>query len=178
MKKMILAAAAALFSLSATAAELSFNNFEVRYSQLDFSCGSDCDGFGLKGSVEFNELFHGELDYSRYSGGGDSASLAYLGFGARHQFNDQAAVYGLLGAVRADVGDFDKTYGFAGVGVRGMLTENFEGEALLRKVLKGGFDPSLKLSGTYFFTETVGAQLAIETSDGDTGGDIGLRINF
>jgi hypothetical protein len=179
MKKLALALIASAFAVNATAAELSFNNLGLTYQQADFDCSSDCDGFGIKGSVEFNEMFFGEVDYFNVD---NDVSLTYLGLGLRHNISDTAAIYGLLGAARIEVDSFffddSETKAFAGVGIRGMMTENFEGEALVRKVFIGGLDPAVKLSGTYFFTETVGGQLFVEGSDGDFGGGIGLRVNF
>jgi hypothetical protein len=48
----------------------------------------------------------------------------------------------------------------------------------VRKVFVSGSDPSIKLTGTYFFTDAVGAFLNIEASNGDSGGGVGVRLNF
>ncbi len=183
MKKIFFAALATALAFSANAAELSFNNAAIGYTHADFSCGSDCDGFNLLGSVEINDIFSANLDYTNINAsGGSSVDLTYLGLGVRSEFSDTAAVFGQLGVARLGVdtnfGDDSETKGFVGVGVRSMLTEQFEGEALVRKVFASNVDASLKLTGTYFFTDTVGASINVETSDGDTGGGVGLRLNF
>lgn len=187
MKKILLAVVATSvfatsFVSSASAAELSFNNLEVGYSQLDFSCSTDCDGLNLIGSVEINEMFSASIDYTGISGNGADADLTYLALGIRNEFSDSAAVFGQVGVGRVSFdSNFDsdsETKAFVGVGLRGMMTENFEGEALVRKVFVSGADPSIKLTGTYYFTDTIGASLNVEASNGDSGGGVGLRLNF
>ena len=183
MKKILLAVLASAFAFGASAAELSFNNFGIGYTQADFSCSSDCDGFNLLGSLEINDLFSVNADYTNINAsGGSSVDFTYLGLGVRSEFSDNAAFFGQVGAARIGIdtpfGDDSETKGFAGVGIRGMFSEQFEGEALVRKVFASDFDASLKLTGTYFFTDTVGASLNVETNDGDTGGGVGLRMNF
>jgi hypothetical protein len=182
MKKTFLAVIASAFALNASAAELSFNNLGIGYNQIDFSCSSNCDGFNLLGSVEINEMFSASIDYTGISDSGADLDVTYLGLGLRNEYRDNAAVFGQFGLARVsasfngDSGSINKA--FAGVGVRGMMTESIEGEAIVRKVFVNGLDPTLKLTGTYFFTDTVGASVNIETSNGDTGGGIGLRLNF
>lgn len=183
MKKIFLTVLASALAFGANAAELSFNNASIGYSQADFSCSSDCDGLNLLGSIEINDIFSANLDYTNIdAAGGSSVDFTYLGLGVRSEFSDNAAFFGQVGAARVGidtpVGDDSETKGFAGVGVRGMFSERFEGEALVRKVFASNVDASLKLTGTYFFTDTVGASLNVETSNGDTGGGIGLRVNF
>jgi len=182
MKKILLAVLASAFAFGASAAELSFNNLEVGYSQLDFSCSSNCDGLNLIGSVEINEMFSASVDYTGVSGNGADADLTYLALGIRNEFSENAAVFGQVGVGRISVDSgFDndsETKAFVGVGVRGMMTESFEGEALVRKVFASGSDPALKLTGTYFFTDTFGASVNVEASNGDSGGGVGLRLNF
>ncbi len=182
MKKILLAVLASAFAFGASAAELSFNNFGVGYTRLDTSCSTDCDGFNLLGSVEINNMFSVNVDYTNIDFLGANADATYLGLGLRNEFSENAAFFGQAGAARVRVdtnfGHGSSTKGFAGVGIRGMLTPQFEGEALVRKVFANSSDASLKLTGTYFFTDTVGASLNVETSSGDTGYGAGLRMNF
>ncbi len=182
MKKIFLAVLASTLTFSATAAELTFNNLEVGYTQLDFSCDKSCDGFNLIGSVEINEMFSASVDYTGISGNGADADLTYLALGIRNEFSENAAVFGQAGVARlsfdSQFGSDSETKAFIGAGIRGMLTESFEGEALVRKVFVSGSDPSLKLTGTYYFTDTLGASFNLEASDGDSGGGVGLRLNF
>jgi hypothetical protein len=180
MKKTLLATAALMFAANLSATDLSFNNLSLSYKQADFDCNSKCDGLNLIGSLEFSPNFAGSLDYANYSG---DLSLTYLSFDARHQFNETSAIYGQAGAARAkyDFSRFDygtSTKGFLGVGVRSMLAPQFEGDLLVRKVFASGSDVSFKATGTYFFTDTVGASLILDGADGQFGGGIGLRLNF
>jgi hypothetical protein len=178
MKALILAAAT-LFSLSASAAELSFNTLEGSYNQFDLDCSSNCDGFSLEGSVGFNETFYGTagLDTGEFSGA--DVTALFLTGGARHMISDSSAVYGELGFVRVDSDDFDaETDAVAVVGIRGMFNPSFEGEAELSRIFQSGADVELGLKGTFFFTDTVGGFLGVSASDGDTGASVGLRLNF
>jgi hypothetical protein len=175
MKKLLLSVAA-LFAINAQATDLSFNNFGLVYSQADFSCSTNCDGFGLQGSVEFSPMFSAGLDYTNYSGDFD---VSYLTLGIRSEFSETAAVYGQLGLARASAGRAGSlNRSVAGVGLRGMLGERIEGDVLVRKVFLKGVDASVKLTGTYFFTDTVGGQLFVEGGGSDFGGGLGLRVNF
>ena len=183
MKKSLLAVMASVLAFSASAADLSFNNVGIGYRQADFSCGSDCDGLNLLGSIEINDIFSVNVDYTNIDvSGGSSIDFTFLGLGVRHELSENAAFFGQAGAARIGIdtrfGDDSETKGFVGVGLRGMLSEQFEGEALVRKVFASNSDASLKLTGTYFFTDVVGASLSVEASDGDTGGGVGLRMNF
>lgn len=176
MKKIVLACAAALLAANVSAAELSFNNLGINYQQLDFDCDTDCDGFGVSGSLEFNETFMGSVDYQDFE---SDVSVTYVGLGARHKFSDNAAIYGQLGAANLDVDGFgSETEGFVGLGVRGMVASQFEADLLLRKVTVSGSDVSAKLTGTYFFTDTVGASLFFEGADDVFGAGVGVRFNF
>lgn len=181
MKKILLSVLASAMAFNASAAELSFNNLEVGYTQLDFSCSTKCDGFNLIGSVEINEMFSASVDYTGISGNGADADLTYLALGIRNEFNENAAVFGQVGVGRlsfdSNFGSDSETKAFVGVGIRGMLAESFEGEVLVRKVFVSDSDPSLKLTGTYYFTDTIGASFNVEASD-DSGGGVGLRLNF
>ena len=182
MKKILLAVLASTLAFSASATELSFNNLQVGYSLFDFDCNTNCDGFNLGGSLEINEMFSTAVDYTRFGGNSNNLDFTYLSLGIRNEFSESSAVFGQVGAARvsadSNFGGGSETKAFVGVGVRGMMTERFEGEALVRKVFIGGFDPSLKLTGTYYFTDTVGASVNVEASDGYSGGGVGLRMNF
>jgi hypothetical protein len=128
MKKILVAVLASAFACAASAAELSFNNLSVGYTQLDFSCSTDCDGYNLIGSVEINEMFSASLDYTGISGGGADADLTYLGLGIRNEFSESAAVFGQVGIGRLSVDSRffsdSETKAFVGVGVRGMMTDS------------------------------------------------------
>ena len=186
MKALILAAAS-LFSLSASAAELSFSTLEGSYIQADLDCSTDCDGFGIEGSISFDETFYGtagfqnifqNIDVNFGSGDADFSTLFLTG-GARHMISESSAIYGELGFVRFD-GDFsdEETDAVAIAGIRGMFNPSFEGEAEISRIFQSGADVELSLKGTFFFTDTVGGFAGVSASDGDTGAKVGLRLNF
>jgi hypothetical protein len=180
MRKMLLALLASVFAANLSAAELSFNNLGLTYHQLDFDCDTNCDGFGVQGSVQFNDMFMAGIDHSNFEGDVD---LTYLTLGLKHNFSDAGAVYGQVGAARVgvDAGSFgsaSETKGVVGVGIRGIAGESFETDFLIRKVFASGSDPTARLTGTYFFSDTVGASVFVDGGDGYFGGGLGLRLNY
>jgi hypothetical protein len=181
MKKIALAALAA-FSFQTNAAELSFTTFEASYEQAEFDCSSNCDGFALSGNLAFSNVFYGTAEFSSIDDLGDDISVLGVGIGARHYLSDTSAIYGEFGAVRIDVdtrfGDGNRTEGFVGAGVRGMVAEQVELDFNLNKILQSGIDVSAEFKSTYFFNEQVGGFLAINAGDGFTGAGLGVRINF
>jgi hypothetical protein len=183
MKKTLLATAALFLATGLSATELSFNNLSMSYKQADFDCNANCDGFNLIGGLEFSPNFGASVDYLDYAGNLSLPYLTYLSFDARHNISDTAAVYGQAGAARVNFssGPFNSqsdTKGFLGVGIRSMLALQFEGDLLVRKVFASGSDVSVKATGTYFFTDSVGASLILDGADGQFGGGVGLRLNF
>lgn len=182
MKKtaLLLATVSALAAAgSAAAAELTFNNISVGYSQVDFDCDTNCDGFGLGVSGELNETFFIGGGIGRFSFFGEDVSVYNLDLGARMLLSDTTALYGTVGAAKAstDFGSSDTELAL-GVGVRALLAPSFELDGSIGYVNVDGADPTFNLTGTWFFTETVGVSLGLDASDDIFGGSVGLRVNF
>jgi hypothetical protein len=175
MKKFLLAIVSATFALNAAAAELSFNNLGLGYQQLDFDCDTNCDGFRLNGSLDFNETFGGAVDFTNYEG---DVNLTFVTLRAKHMLSDAAAIYGEAGVVNFDTDFGDETEAAVGVGVRGMATESLELDFNIRHIFADNSDQIARLTGTYFFTDTVGGSINLDGADGVFGGGFGVRVNF
>lgn len=173
------ALALTLLSSSVTAAELSFNNFTAGYEQLDFDCSSDCDGFGVGVSAELSDLFFITGSAARYE---DSLNAYSATLGVRTS-GTQYAWYGELGLAKATIStpfgrvSSDSELVVAG-GIRGLVTPNLELDAGISYVNADDADPSVGVTGTWFFTDTVGVSLGLSGGNDLFGGGLGLRVNF
>lgn len=133
MKRSLLALAlASLLPLSANATDLSNSYFQGGYSSLR-SEGTNFDGFGLKGSLNFNENWYGTVTYDRGTKSGLELDESSVNVGYRYGLSDQTDLYAEAGWVhdKIDVGvpgfNFkDNGYRVTG-GVRSALSDKFEG---------------------------------------------------
>lgn len=180
MRQSILAALAlTLLSGTAAAADLSFNNLSAGYEQLDFDCSSDCDGFGIAASAELSELFFISAAASRYE---DSLN-AYSGAIGVRTGGERHAWYGQLGLAKATLStpfgrvSSDSELFIAG-GIRGMVTPKLELDAGVGYVNADDADPTVNLTGTWFFTDKLGAYLSLGGGNDLFGGGVGVRLNF
>lgn len=175
MKNILIAALGLSLFGTAHAADLTFNNLAVGYNQLDFDCSSNCDGVFVAGSAEINPLIFVAASYADF--GPASSSSASVGF--RSSSSAVVSIYGQIGIGYVDAGRFGSdTNAFGAVGVRGMLTPSFELDGSVAYVNVDGADPSANLTGTFFFTDTVGLGLSLGAGDGFFGGGANLRVNF
>lgn len=178
MKINKLALVAAVFVAgTAQAAELSFDTLRLGYTQFDTDCSSDCDGLNLAGGVAFNENFFGKLDYSNFNG---DVGLTFVDVGYRWNLSDTSAFFATLGYARVDTGFGDASDPTLGIGLRGMVAPSFELEGNLRYIVgsSGSSDAVAEFGGTYFFTDTLGLNVALRGGDGFTGALVGARFNF
>lgn len=176
---MLAALTLTMLSGSVAATELSFNNLTLGYEQLDFDCSSDCDGFGASASAELSDLFYVSAAAARYedSLNAYSAALGLRTGGSRH------AWYGEVGLARATLSTpFGRVRSgnelYVAGGIRGMVTPNLELDAGLAYVNADDADPTFGVTGTWFFTDTVGVSLGLSGGNDLFGGGVGLRVNF
>jgi hypothetical protein len=133
MKRSLLALAlASLLPLSANATDLSNSYFQGGYSSLRTE-GTNFDGLGLKGSLNFNDDWYGTVTYDRGTKSGLEIDESSLNVGYRYGLSDKTDLYAEAGWVhdKIDVGvpgyNFkDNGYRVTG-GVRSALSDNFEG---------------------------------------------------
>ena len=82
MKRTLLALALSTAALSANAADLNYNYVQGSYNSVDID-GTDLDGFGIKGSLKFNDSFYGIAGYESYSEGSAGLDEYNIGLGER-----------------------------------------------------------------------------------------------
>lgn len=146
MKRALFALAlAAALPLSAQAADgIKYSYVEGSYQSSDF-LGENFDGFGLAGSVGFNDHWYGSATYrnvdnNKYDVGLDETTV---NLGWHNAISDRADFIAELGYV--DVGvdagaigsDSENGYRVA-AGVRGLFAPNFEGNIKARYTDLGG----------------------------------------
>ena len=133
--QLVLALALAAAPFAASANELNYNFVEAGYVRAEIVDESG-DGFFAKGSVAFGESFYGHASYQEATnddlGFDISLDETVLGVGYRHAMGTNIdliaeASYVNLG-FDADGFGSDSSDGYrAAVGVRGMMTPQFEG---------------------------------------------------
>jgi len=160
----------------------SYSYLEANYlnTSLD-DADVDGDGFGVNGSIAFNPMFHGYVEYSNLDFDGTSINGWEVGGGINHALNPTIDLIGRLAYVKADVegpGDDD---GFAvQAGVRARPAPNFELEGLLHYVdlSDSGDNTALRANARYFFMPQFAVGAGVEFDDDATTWNVGFRWNF
>lgn len=181
------------FAGNANASELSYSFIEANYvnnGDFDLISVSDYDGFGLRGSIAFGERFYGVADYSNtsatFAGGifNSDVDIYSAGVGYRHGLSDKADFFTDLSYARVDI-DTDTLLPFSDdgyrlrVGVRGALTDKFEGTIGVTHLDLGDFgdDTALLLAGQFKFNDTWGITTDVEVGE-YTRYQVGVRASF
>lgn len=189
MKRALIALAlAAALPLSAQAGELNYNYVEGGYVSSHF-VGTDFDGYGLAGSVKFNDNWYGNASYRDVSKSGVSLTESNINLGWRHAMNDKADFIAEVGYINYGLdlgGGLDTNIdGYrVGAGFRGFLGEKFEGtvKAHWTHLSESGFgstnDFGGGVSGTYHINDTWGITGSYDSVqiDGDSIGTWGLGV--
>lgn len=191
---------AAALPVSAQASELSYSFVELDYlSSTDagtapFSTSADSDGYGLRGSFGFAEKFYVTAAYanSEFSGVGSGIDNDKwsVGFGFHHAMYDQADWFADINYTKID-SDFvltDDSYFDVGVGLRGSISDRFEGMAKLSFNDGGNSNPgyypqydsafSASIGLQWRITEMWGVVGEIEAYEDATDYTLGVRASF
>lgn len=177
---------AAALPMSAQAVEQSYSYVQGGYSAAGTE-GADFNGFGVKGSIAFNDSFYGFLTYD--SGEDSSVDLNQTAIGAgwhsagdTQWFVEAAYIHNEIdfgGGFNSD----DSGYSVAG-GVRAALSDNFELNAKVNYTDVGDFGDGFGagVGGLFSFNETWGIYGSYDYSDRngsdlDTWG-LGARASF
>lgn len=180
MKRSLLALAlAAVLPLSAQASDLSYTYIEGNYVNVD----SDADGFGVRGSIAFGASdFYGFGNYANVEVDDTNfdIDMSEFGVGYHHAVSDKADLLAEVAYVNIDT-DFGDGDGYrASVGLRGSLSERFEG--LVKANYLDGSDVDGDFSGTvggqYKFNPTWGLTGEVEFADGGQTYLAGVRASF
>jgi hypothetical protein len=210
MKRTLFALAlAAALPVSAQASELSYSFVELDYARMNIDGDVDPTGWGIKGSAEVSKSFYVFGQYQQgneeISGIDIDLDTTQVGVGWRHPISDSADFNAELGWIHqaVDIGeniplpglpcgcggssggfipnDGAEADGVRGsVGLRGALSENFEGYAKANYTDGSDFDGD--------FSGTLGAQVKFAhmwgvTAEVEFGDDyntflLGVRANF
>lgn len=188
MKPTLLALALSTAALSANAADLNYNNVQGSYNSVDID-GADLDGFGIKGSLKFNDMFYGIAGYESYSEGDTSLDETSVGLGFRSSVGAKTDWINELSYVHdsADAGYYgdvsDSGYRVA-TGLRSMVGENVELTGKLNYTDVGDFGNGIgvNLGGVYHVNETFGITAGYDYADrGDidlNSWNVGARVSF
>lgn len=191
MKRSIIALAlAALLPLSAQAGELSYNYAELGYARASIDdVDADPDGFTFKGSVALGQQFYLFGSYLRASESIEGLDLDFdqsqIGFGFHHAINDRADLLAELSYLDAKVdveglGSASADGYRASFGVRGLMTDSFEGYAKANWTDGGDVDGSFSgtLGALYKFNPTWGISAEAEFGEDATIYGVGIRASF
>lgn len=202
MKRTIFALAlAAALPMSAQASELSYSFVEVDYQNgsdavNDIFSGNtvDSEGFGIRGSFGFAENFYATGAYGQSNLDVGSPDIDYdkwsLGFGYHRPMYDQADwfVEAAYSEINADIFFLDDSFYRVSAGIRGSITDRFEGTAKLSyndgADFDGAFYPqydgtiSASVGMQWRLNEMWGIVGEIEAYDKATDYTIGVRASF
>ena len=188
MKRSLFALAlAAALPLSAQARDLDYDFVELDYAHLsvdDQGLGVDLDpnGWGLRGSALMGTSFY---FHGAYQQGNDEIygydvdfDTTHLGFGWRHAISERADFNAELGYIPNFTADAEGLR--ASAGVRGMLSENFEGWAKASYTDGQDFegDFSGTLGGQWMFAKMWGVTAEAEVGEDYTQWTVGVRASF
>jgi hypothetical protein len=189
----------AVAPLAASAGELSYTYVEAGIAQVDvdideFASSVDFDGFQLRGSVAVSDAFY--LFGGHGSTNNDDAGLdidfseSQFGVGYHFGLSERADLLAELGAVRQEIdfdgiGSVEADGGRASVGVRALLSDNFEGWVKASYSDGGDFDGGFSglVGAQWKFNPTWGLIGEIESGELDEQADltkylVGVRASF
>ncbi|CAN5219272.1 hypothetical protein BH11PSE14_BH11PSE14_08170 [soil metagenome] len=186
---LIALALAAAMPLSAHAADgLEYSYVEADYRSSQF-LGETFDGFGIAGSVAFNDHWYGSASYDDVSKGGISLDRTFVNLGWHNAISDKADFLAEVGYARfgADAGSLgsDHANGYrVAAGFRGMLAPKFEGNVKASYV--DGSDLSsgvgIGVGAVYHFNKTWGLTASYDHDKFDGEGmnswGLGVRASF
>ena len=191
MKRTLLALTLlAALPFAASAAEgVSYNYVEGGYVRTDIEnsgTNNDADGWSLGGSGAIAPNFHIFGNYSKQSISDTDVDLNNLRVGVGYN-RELTPKMDLLTRVAYERYDFDSSYGnyksdgySVEAGVRGAITNNFEGYALAGYEDAEDFDGDFygKLGAQVKFNPMWGINGEVKFADGDTQLFVGPRISF
>ena len=185
MKRSLLALTLlAALPFAASAAEgVSYNFVQGGYSATNGDGDGDADGFGIDGSVAVHPNFHLFGGYSNQEI--DDTNIDFdqwkFGVGYNYEIAPKADLITRIAYEKFDAGSGFELDGYsAEVGVRGALTNNFEGYAM------AGYEDYEQLDGDFYgrvgalvkFNETWGVNGDVKFADGDTQWFVGPRVTW
>lgn len=160
---------AAALPMSAQAGEISYNYIQGGYSSADLD-GGNFDGFGVKGSVGFNDSFYGFASYETGEDSNIDLNQTIVGAGWHTSGDTQWFVEAAYVNNEIDYGsgfNFDDDgYSVAG-GVRAAVSDKFELNAELNYTDVGDFGDGFGagVGALFSFNDTWGIYASYDYSD-------------
>lgn len=174
------------------AADFSYSNLELGFSQVEWDVGPvgiDGDQISLEGNVALGETFYltGGYDTIDYDYDIDMSMLS-LGVGAHASIGEKTDLFGEVALVQADV-EFDgesadENGNSITVGLRHMATDKLEVFGGVERTDIDGSSTGFFVGVSYSVNETIDLGASLSDGDGVSGeGDlsglgVALRINF
>jgi hypothetical protein len=173
---------------AASAAELDYNYFELRYVDTELDVGAfdvDGDGFEIGGSLELTPAVHIFANFQTLDfGSGIDVSAFEIGGGYAMPLRPGADLVARLSYIDGEIdtpfGDEDDNgFGFS-AGLRNMFSPQFEGRAFVNYVDldESGDEISFEIAGDYFLNEQVALGASLELGDDVTTWTLGARWYF
>ncbi len=170
-------------AFAADAEGFSYNLIEGSYIDTEIE-GIDGDGFGVSGSVEFNQnvFGFGSINDIDYEGGVGSSQLS-LGVGVNWALSPVVDLVGGLSYERIKLSvsglgsESEDGYGL-NLGLRGRVGDALELSAGVNNVDLGADidDTTLQAAGRYYFTPAFA--VGLDVSDNDDGTAFGLSVRY
>jgi len=173
-----------LVAATPAVADISYNYIDLGVQRIELDVpGADVDGdgFAIGGSFEiaddwFVQAGFGTADFDF----GVDFDQTVLGLGYKSSISQTNDVFATVSYVRAELGPFDNDGFGISVGVRAMLTENFElnGSIGYVDLDESGDGTSVAAGGLYNFSETFALGFGIDIDEDVTGYGILGRVYF
>lgn len=192
MRKAITAAsavAALCFMAPALADEgFSYSFVELGYMNTEIDdLDVDGDGPGLRGSIEFTDMFHGFASYSDLDLDFDVGTTQMeIGAGLNYTLSPNVDLIGTVSYLNLEVdlppgfGSVDDSAIALGAGLRGRVGEQLElsGGLKYAEFDEGGNDTAFNVGGRYYFTKIFALGADIEFNEDGTSWILGGRFDF
>jgi hypothetical protein len=192
MRKAITAAsavAALCFMAPALADEgFSYSFVELGYTSTEIDdLDVEGDGLGLRGSIEFTDMFHGFASYSDMDLDFDvGATEMEIGAGLAWSISPNVDFVGTLSYLNLEVdlpagfGSVDDSAIALGAGLRGRVGEQLEltGGLKYAEFDEGGNDTAFNVGGRYYFTKMFALGADIGFNEDGTSWTLGGRFDF
>lgn len=190
-KAITVASAVAALSLMAPAfgdEGFSYSFVELGYTSTEIDdLDVDGDGLGLRGSIEFTDMFHGFASYSDIDLDFDvSATEMEIGAGLAHGISPNVDFVGTVSYLNLEVdlpagfGSVDDSAFALGAGLRGRVGEQLEltGGLKYAEFDEGGNDTAFNVGARYYFTKMFALGADIGFNEDGTSWTLGGRFDF
>jgi hypothetical protein len=192
MRKAI-TAASAVAALCFMAPAFGDEGFSYSFVELGYTSTEiddfdvDGDGLGLRGSIEFTDMFHGFASYSDLDFDADVGTTEMeIGAGLAYPVSPNVDLVGTVSYLNLDVdlpqpfADFDDSAIALGAGLRGRVGEQLElsGGLKYAEFDEGGNDTAFNVGARFYFTKMFALGADIGFNEDGTSWVLGGRFDF